>query len=138
MKKTLANLSVAVGLIILMLGLLTYGFGINYILPVPRPDLVVYGSTLIGIIFIVSGACDLFTKKTKEMEIEEKDERNTALGNAAMASGFKVMSVSIAISLAALIFSGYMTVVSCFTIIGAFAIGQIAFILKLWRLNKTM
>lgn len=138
MKKTLANLSVAVGLIILMLGLLTYGFGINYILPVPRPDLVVYGSTLIGIIFIVSGACDLFTKKTKEMEIEEKDERNTALGNAAMASGFKVLSVSIAISLAALIFSGYMTVVPCFTIIGAFAIGQIAFILKLWRLNKTM
>lgn len=138
MKKTLANLSVAVGLIILMLGLLTYGFGINYILPVPRPDLVVYGSTLIGIIFIVSGACDLFTKKTKEMEIEEKDERNIALGNAAMASGFKVLSVSIAMSLAALIFSGYMTVVPCFTIIGAFAIGQIAFILKLWRLNKTM
>ncbi len=138
MKKTLANLSVTVGLIILMLGLLTYGFGINYILPVPRPDLVVYGSTLIGIIFIVSGACDLFTKKTKEMEIEEKDERNIALGNAAMASGFKVLSVSIAISLAALIFSGYMTVVPCFTIIGAFAIGQIAFILKLWRLNKTM
>lgn len=138
MKKTLANLSVTVGLIILMLGLLTYGFGINYILPVPRPDLVVYGSTLIGIIFIVSGACDLFTKKTKEMEIEEKDERNIALGNAAMASGFKVLSVSIAMSLAALIFSGYMTVVPCFTIIGAFAIGQIAFILKLWRLNKTM
>lgn len=124
MKKTLANLSVAVGLIILMLGLLTYGFGINYILPVPRPDLVVYGSTLIGIIFIVSGACGLFTKKTKEMEIEEKDERNIALGNAAMASGFKVLSVSIAMSLAALIFSGYMTVVPCFTIIGAFAIGQ--------------
>lgn len=138
MKKTLANLSVAVGLIILMLGLLTYGFGINYILPVPRPDLVVYGSTLIGIIFIVSGACDLLAKKTKEMEIEEKDERNIAVGNAAMASGFKVLSVSIAISLAALIFSGYMTVVPCFTIIGAFAVGQIAFILKLWRLNKTM
>lgn len=138
MKKTLANLSIAAGLIILMGGLLSYGLGINNIIPVPRPDLIVAGTTLIGIIFIVSGACDLFVKKTREMEIEEKDERNIALSNAAMASGFKVLNVSISVSLFALIFTGYMSAVPCFTIIGAFAVGQLAFIIKLWRLQKTM
>lgn len=138
MKKTLANLSIAAGLIILMGGLLTYGLGINDIIHVPRPDLIAPGTTLIGIIFIVSGACDLFVKKTREMEIEEKDERNIALSNAAMASGFKVMNISISVSLFILIFTGYMTVVPCFTIIGAFTIGQLAFILKLWHLQKTM
>lgn len=138
MKKTLANLSFALGLIILLGGLLSYGLGINNIIPVPRPDLIVSGTTLIGIILIVSGTCDLFVKKTREMEIEEKDERNIALSNAAMASGFKVMNVSISVSLFVLIFTGYMTVVPCFTIIGAFTIGQLAFILKLWHLQKTM
>lgn len=131
MKKTLANLSIALGLIILLGGLLSYGLGINNIIPVPRPDLIVSGTTLIGIILIVSGTCDLFVKKTREMEIEEKDERNIALSNAAMASGFKVMNISISVSLFILIFTGYMTVVPCFTIIGAFTIGQLAFILKL-------
>ena len=92
MKKTLANLSIALGLIILLGGLLSYGLGINNIIPVPRPDLIVSGTTLIGIIFIVSGTCDLFVKKTREMEIEEKDERNIALGNAAMAEAVKMVA----------------------------------------------
>jgi len=86
----------------------------------------------------LSGVCDLFVKKTKEMEIEENDERNISLSNAAMASGFKVMNVTIAVSIFALIFTGYMTVVPCFTIIGAYAIGQIVFIVRLWYLHKTM
>ena len=104
----------------------------------PRPDLIVVGTSLIGILLIVSGVSDLFVKKTKEMEIEENDERNISLSNAAMASGFKVMNVTIAVSIFALIFTGYMTVVPCFTIIGAYAIGQIVFIVRLWYLHKTM
>ena len=80
------------GMIILLGGLLTYGLGVHEIIPVPRPDLIVVGTSLIGILLIVSGVCDLFVKKTKEMEIEENDERNISLSNAAMASGFKVMN----------------------------------------------
>ena len=87
---------------------------------------------------MVTGACDLLGKKTREMEIEENDERNIALSNSAMASGFKVMNVTIAISVFSLIFTGYMTVVPCFTIIGAYAIGQIVFVVRLWHLHKTM
>lgn len=62
---------IVTGMIILLGGLLTYGLGIHEIIPVPRPDLIVVGTSLIGILLIASGACDLFVKKTKEMEIEE-------------------------------------------------------------------
>ena len=90
MKKRLLILMTVTGMIILLGGLLTYGLGVHEIIPVPRPDLIVVGTSLIGILLIVSGVCDLFVKKTKEMEIEENDERNISLSNAAMASGFKV------------------------------------------------
>lgn len=136
MKKGLSIFMTVAGVIVLMGGLLTYGLGIHEIVPVPR--LIVVGTSLIGILLVLSGACDLFIKKSKEMEIEEQDERNIALSNAAMASGFKVMSFAIAISIFALIFTGYMTVVPCFTIIGAYTAGQIVFVMRLWYLNKTM
>ena len=110
MKKRLLILMTVTGMIILLGGLLTYGLGVHEIIPVPRPDLIVVGTSLIGILLIVSGVCDLFVKKTKEMEIEENDERNISLSNAAMASGFKVMNVTIPVSIFALIFTGYMTV----------------------------
>ena len=138
MKKGSLILMIILGMFIWLGGLLIYGMGINDIIPVPRPDLIVVGTSLIGILLIVSGACDLFGKKTKEMQIEENDERNIILGNAAMASGFKAMNITISVSLFALIFTGYMTIVPCFTIIGAYAIGQIVFIIRLWHLHKTM
>lgn len=138
MKKGLLLFTTVIGFVIFLGGLLAYGLGVHKIVPVPRPDLIVVGTSLIGILLIVSGACDLLVKKTKEMEIEEKDERNIAISNAAMASGFKVMSISIALSIFALIFTGYLTEVSCFTMIGAYAIGQAAFIVRLWMLNKIM
>lgn len=115
-----------------------YGLGVHNLLPVPRPDLVFIGTSLIGILMIISGACDLCVKKTKEMEIEEKDERNITIANAAMATGFKVMSVSIAVVICILIFSGYMTEITCFSLLGAYLVGQVAFIIKLWYLNRTM
>ena len=101
MKKGSLILMIIAGMFIWLGGLLTYGLGVNDIIPVPRPDLIVVGTSLIGISLIVSGACDLFGKKTKEMQIEENDERNIA-------------------------------------IIGAFTIGQIVFITRLWHLHKTM
>lgn len=138
MKKRISIVMTAAGFVILLGGLLTYGLGIHEIIPVPRPDLIVTGTSLIGILFIISGACDLLAGRSREMEIEEKDERNIALSNAAMASGFKVMTFTISIAVFALIFTGYMTVVPCFTIIGAFTVGQFVFIMRLWYLQKTM
>lgn len=138
MKRGTLILMTAAGVIVLLGGLFTYGMGIHEIAPVPRPDLIVTGTTLIGILLILQGTCDLFSKKSIEMEIEERDERNIAIRNTAMANGFKAMSVTISITVFGLIFTGYMTVVPCFTIIGAYAAGQIVFLFSLRRLNKTM
>lgn len=65
MKHKIQKVELFIGVIIFLGGLLTYGLGVHQLLPVPRPDLVVYGTTLIGIILIFMG-CDIFSKPTKE------------------------------------------------------------------------
>lgn len=50
MKKKMLLIELITGMIILLGGLMTYGLGIHNILPVPRPDLVVWGTTLVGIL----------------------------------------------------------------------------------------
>ena len=52
MKHKIQKVELFVGVIVLLGGLLTYGLGVHQLLPVPRPDLVVYGTTLIGIILM--------------------------------------------------------------------------------------
>ncbi|MFR5886078.1 MAG: hypothetical protein ACLUFE_09715 [Anaerostipes hadrus] len=53
MKHKIQKVELFIGVIIFLGGLLTYGLGVHQLLPVPRPDLVVYGTTLIGIILIL-------------------------------------------------------------------------------------
>lgn len=137
MKKKMLLIELITGMIILLGGLMTYGLGIHNILPVPRPDLVVWGTTLVGIILILSGS-DLLSKKTKAEEIEENDERNIAIGNAAMALGFKVMTTLFVLVLFALIFAGYMNEVSCFGMIVVFMISQVVTVFYTRYLDKTM
>lgn len=79
-KKKMLLIELITGMIILLGGLMTYGLGIHNILPVPRPDLVVWGTTLVGIILILSGS-DLLSKKTKAEAIEENDERKLCCKN---------------------------------------------------------
>ena len=47
MKHKIQKVELFVGVIILLGGLLTYGLGVHQLLPVPRPDLVVYGQRLV-------------------------------------------------------------------------------------------
>lgn len=78
------------------------------------------------------------SKKTREQEIEAKDERNIALGNAAKATGFEVFTSLFSIAILILALLGYMNTVSFFTLFAAFFIGQSAFIGRLWYLHKNM
>ncbi len=137
MKRKLQIIELVVGMVVLLGGLLIYGLGLNRILPVPRPDLVVYGTTLIGIILIMMG-CDIFSKPTKEMQILENDERNIALTNASMAYAYKVTVSLLVLVLFALIFMGYMTKVVFFSIAGVIAIGQITWVIAIRYLEKRM
>ena len=129
-NRKFALVCTAVGMIVLLGGLLAYGLGATELLPVPRPDLVVAGTTLIGTVLLTTGACDLFVKKTKE--------RNVALSNAAMAAGFKVMSMAVALCIVTLLFTGCITVVPGFVLMGAYFLGQAAFIITLLKLERTM
>lgn len=54
MKKGASIFMTAAGVIILLGGLLTYGLGIHERIPVPRPDLIVTGTSLIGILLAIS------------------------------------------------------------------------------------
>lgn len=137
MKRKIQILELFLGVIILAVGLLTYGFGVHQLLPVPRPDLVVYGTTLIGTILILLG-CDLFSKPTKEMQILENDERNITIVNTSMAYAYKVTVTLLVLVLFALIFMGYMSKVVFFSIAGVVAIGQITWVITAHYLEKKM
>lgn len=130
MKHKIQKVELFIGVIIFLGGLLTYGLGVHQLLPVPRPDLVVYGTTLIGIILIFMG-CDIFSKPTKEMQILENDERNIAITNA-----YKVTLTLLVLVLFALVFMGYMSKVVFFSIAGVIAIGQITWVITARYLDK--
>ena len=136
MKHKIQKVELFFGVIILLGGLLTYGLGVHQLLPVPRPDLVVYGTTLIGIILILMG-CDIFSKPTKEMQILENDERNITIINASLANAYKV-TLTLLVLVFALIFMGYMSKVVFFSIVGVIAIGQITWVITAHYLERKM
>lgn len=137
MKRNMQKAEFFIGIVILLGGLFTYGLGVHQLLPVPRPDLVVYGTTLIGVLFILMGS-DIFSKPTKEMQILENDERNIAITNASLAYAYKVSTTLFVIVLFALIFMGYISKVVCVSMIGVIAIGQITWIVTAHCLEKRM
>ena len=75
-------------------------------------------------------------QKTKEEEINERDERNIALHNAAMATAFEVMNLFFGIGLVALAMLGYMNRVSFFTLIILYLLSNAIYVLRLRRLEK--
>lgn len=72
MKKRFTVLTTVVGFIILLGGLLMYGLGVHNLLPVPRPDLVVVGTSLIGILMIISGCAIYVLRKQKKWKLKKK------------------------------------------------------------------
>lgn len=136
MKKVLSWISIVVGVVILISGFVIRGqdISINFI----RPDLVVLGFGILGIMLIICGICTLALKVTKEIEIEQNDERNIAIGNAAKATGYEVITVMFSLAILSLAMLGYMNKVSFFILIGILFTSQIVFITKLWYLHKRM
>ncbi len=61
-----------------------------------------------------------------------------ALSNAAMAAGFKVMSMAVALCIVTLLFTGCIRWLPGFVLTGAYFLGQAAFIITLLKLERTM
>lgn len=138
MKKYFNLALIILGIILFLGGLFLYGFGIHEIIPVPRQDLLPWCTSVLGILFIIEGACELFLKKTKEMKIEKFDERNVAIANSAKATGFEVMTSLFSITMLVMALLGYLTEDIFFTFFIVFLIAQISFIGRLCYLQKKM
>lgn len=141
-SKTVSTIITALGIAVMLGGILIYGLGVKGIIEVTKPAALVLIAEILGIGMITFGVCDFFVVKSpeeqQELEIEISDERNIALGNAAMASGFKVLSVVLAVVVSVLAYIGMIDTVPCLIIIGVYLIGQIVFIARLWYLHRTM
>ena len=137
MRKRLYQILTVVGVCVMLLGIVLYFLaGHGWSIPLARPDLAPWGVSFLGIIMIVCGSTELLTKKTKEEEINERDERNIALHNAAMATAFEVMNLFFGIGLVALAMLGYMNLVSFFTLIILYLLSNAIYVLRLRRLEK--
>lgn len=137
MKKKIFWIELLAGVLILLGGVITYWTGINDRLPVPRPDLVIYGTSLVGSLLILC-SLEFLGKKTRTQEIAENDERNVAIRNASMAFGFQIMTLLLGLGLFLLIFSGYMNKVSCFGTIAVLLVSRLAVTFYAGYLDKRM
>lgn len=74
----------------------------------------------------------------KQLKIEEKDERNIALANAAKARAYELMMWLYAISISLLALFNIISVLAFFILLSVFAICQIYFIIRLWKYHKEL
>lgn len=137
MKRKAYGILTGLGMVVLLGGLLAYGFGWHKSLSFPRPDLFPWATSVLGCIMLICGACELFSKKTEEMKIEEQDERNCMLANMAKASAYEVMTVLFSVLLLSLSLLGYLSETVFFCFAGMLVVVQLVFVLRLWYLQKT-
>lgn len=137
MKKVLHNISLVLGFILLLGGLLLYAFNKHgYVnIGIEKLPIVII---IFGIGFIVGGACKLFIKQSREVEIEANDERNIMIAKTAKAFAFDVMVVIFSTALVVLVLFDLITMAAFMTLFSAYVICQIIFVCKLWSLQKKL
>lgn len=137
MKKILHNISLIMGFVLLLGSLLAYAlskYGYIYI-GIEKISLM---SGILGIALIVGGACDIFIKQSKEAQIEANDERNITIAKTAKAFAFDLSTVVFSTVIVILILADLITTTAFFMLVGSYIASQIAFIYKLYFLQKKM
>lgn len=131
MKRIVQIIEFFGGMLLFGGGIITYFMGLHEYVPVPRQDLVVIGTSLVGLVLLLLGS-ELFTKSKENQEANEQKERKIFDSNASMASGFKVITSLLVIVVMSLVFTGYMNEVSFFCVMGTWMIGEITYFVKLY------
>lgn len=131
--RNLNKIILFVGIFIFLGGFITRYLGLHQLLPVPRPDGVVYVTTMIGILFFVGSV-----KPTQEQLILANDERHNTIQNASMAVGYLVLIILLAPIFLALAFMGYVNDVACLTVLGIIGIAFITQLVTAHYLEKKM
>lgn len=75
-------------------------------------------------------------KELKQVEIEQKDERNIALGNTAKARAYELMMWLYSISIILLAFFDIISLTAFFILLGIFIVCQVYFIIRLCKYHK--
>lgn len=130
-------MSLVTGCLLLLGGLLLYGLG--------KFDTVTIGSyklcgviMIFGIGLIVGGACEVFIKPSRQMQIEARDERNVVIGKTAKALGFDIMTLLLSVTMTIMVLLNVISTGAFFVLFGVYVISQIVFIARLWYLQKNM
>ncbi|WNY23031.1 hypothetical protein MmiHf6_03270 [Methanimicrococcus hongohii] len=147
MKKLINQSLTFIGLLLIIVGIIIAFFGKAHIhIRFIRPEFVPWVMIFCGIILIVIGVTELLTSRLKadspeeikQIEIEKKDERNIAIGNAAKARAYELMSVLFAFVLIALALLDYINTRAFFILVTLFFVCQIYFVYRLWKYEKEM
>ena len=109
-KKWPGRLLIGLGLAILLAGLTLYALGVHAWLPMAQPELFPWAVMVVGMVFLVAGACELYLPKTRQQEIEERDERNISNANAAKATAYEMGTVLFAVALLVITLTGIVMV----------------------------
>lgn len=123
--KVLWSLEIVGGLL-LLLGILLGIVGVE-ILNIPFPNMEVIpfavGFTGVLVVIIASSAISYEKTKTREQQIEEKDERMITIYQDAKSKAFDMMAILLPFALLVLAVFGYMNRVSFFLLAGLYFIG---------------
>lgn len=137
MKKIWNNISLILGFLLFLGGLLLYAinkYGYADIGIEKLPIVVI----IFGIGFIVGGSCELFIKQSKEAQIEANDERNIMIAKTAKAFAFDIMIVIFSTVIVILVLFDLIKMTAFITLFSTYGICQIIFVYKLWSLQKKL
>ncbi|SHG91795.1 hypothetical protein [Ornithinibacillus halophilus] len=107
-------------------------------IPFPRLDLVPIAFAFCGVLlFVVAGAEIWYEKtKTKEQQIEEKDERLILIQQKAKARAFDLLAIVLPFILLALAMFGYMNKVSMFLLTGLYILCMGYYKFQLYKIKE--
>ena len=137
MKKILHNISLVLGFILLLGGLLSYALNKHGYVNIGFEKLPIV-IIIFGIGFIVGGSCELFIKLSRKAQIEANDERNIMIAKTAKALAFDVMVVIFAIAIVVLVLFDLITMAAFIALFSVYGICQIIFVYNLWVLQKKL
>lgn len=137
MKNKVNKFLVILGIIIFITGfILNFNKAESNLVNIDGIGYIIF--SVIPIFLIVFGVLDIFSKKTKEEIIEEKDERNIKINSLSKASGFNFMTIAYAITIITLYSFKYID----FRVFGilalVYSLSQFIYVFKLISYNKSM
>lgn len=135
--KKLHNISLIIGFVLLLGGLLAYALNKHGFISMDI-EAICLMSGILGIGLIVGGSCELFIKQSKEAQIEAKDERNIMIAKTAKAFAFDFSTILFSTVIVILTLANLITMIAFCILVGSYSIIQVAFVYKLYSLQKKL